>query len=94
MDMIALPRSVTVTGIVHLLALALAPEPSLSAPSRQALQAESSGAADRGLVSAGCPYGPHAASATWSTGVHPERLAKPLASSAESGWRSGKLTVF
>ena len=92
---LGLPGSVTVIGLVYLLALALAPAPGTAAPAGQTSPGASTGAAGLGTTASVCPYTRHAKHVIDGfIEAHRTILERPSGMPSMPAWGGGRLTVF
>lgn len=92
---LGLPGSVTVIGLVYLLALALAPAPGTAAPAGQTSPGASTGAVGLGTTASVCPYTRHAQHVIDGfIEAHRTILERPAGMPSMPALGGGRLTVF
>jgi len=92
---LGLPGSVTVIGLVYLLALALAPAPGTAAPAGQTSPGAFTGAVGLETSAAVCPHTRHAKHVIDGfIEAHRTILERPAGIPSVPAWGGGRLTVF
>ena len=92
---LGLPGSVTVIGLIYLLALALAPAPGVAAPADQASPGAPTAAAGLETTAPVCPHARHVQHVIDGfVEAHRTILERPAAVPSMPAWGGGRLTVF
>ena len=92
---LGLPGSVTVIGLIYLLALALAPAPGAAAPAGQTSPGASTGVVGLETTASVCPYPRHTQHVIDGfVEAHRAILQRPAGIPSTPAWGGGRLTVF
>ena len=89
---LGLPGSVTVIGLIYVLALALAPTPGMSAPGDQTGNGLSTQVRGPETVTGNCPHVRYVVETL--AGAHRAPKQRPWEMPSMPAWGTGRLTVF